>query len=468
MALSMWLRPPEGTGQILELIPDVPRAMAVVIAVSHSRLKTVFGETMDTRKKELSTELDGGSNGWFHVALMVDGVEASLWVNGENRGVISLDGNPSLPVANRYSLRIGHDQRATTSSDDFAIDDVRVWRRLLDGDVVRSLSIEDDPPLARIIHEEAFPWPWESEMVYRLAEGRYHQEDDLLEAVQGEFGPGAKAGDWDNIKRAVGPWPTLWAELSGFFEGGAQLLRGGHRAFSEKRNYEMSRLNGNMPRFFLAHAQVGNRDLALGSWTSSPPMMAEIPTGERYHVLRHEGAAISERIVGVDLGGGEKGASNRYEYSPKYEPGDDLARRIWVFELPPEFDRWNELSLAIGDRVEVFLRQQERRRWDLGFKESADATPYTRTVIMAAKAHWWVVVQSQDRLYQMLAEGTEKTVLQELVADGIVDDVSLDSPWKVLFSDNIDVTTNDGIASAHFPSLVHVDESTDGLNRANQ
>lgn len=468
IAVSMWLRRPMGKGEILELIPDVPRAMNVRFAVSHGRFVMVFGENDDTRKKELSTELNGGFNDWIHVAVMVDGVEASLWVNGENRGVISLDGNPSLPVANRYSLRIGHDQSATTSSDDFAIDDVRVWRRLLDTDVVRSLSMEDDPPLARIVHEEVFRWPWESEMVYRLAEGRYYREDNLLEMVQGEFGPDAKVGDWDSIKRVVGPWPTLWAELSGFYGGGTQVLRGGERAFSEKRSYEMTRLNGNMPRYFLAHAQVGNQELGLGSWTSSPPMIAEIPRGERYHVLRHEAAVISERIVGVDLGGGETGVPSRYRYSPEFKSSDDLARRIWVFELPAEIDRWNGLSLTIGDEIEVFLRQQERRMWNLGFKDSVDSAPNTRTVIMAAKAHWWVVVQSGGRLYQMLAEGTDKFVLQEFVFDGLVDDALLGSPWRIDFTNSVGTSSFGGIPSAQFPSLIQVDESEISLKHPNQ
>jgi len=459
IALSMWLRRPEGGGQILELIPDVARAMSVGLAVYRGRLIAVFGENEDSRKKELSAGLDGNMGEWIHIALLVDGEEATLWVNGENRGALSLDEGRELPIAHRYSLRIGHDQSAMTSSNEFAIDDVRVWRRLLDDDVVRSLSMEDDPPLEKVVHEEVFTLPWERETVFRLAEGRYHADDDLAAAVIGEFGSASKVADWNDIKFAVGPWPSLWAELSGFFEGNTQVLRGGSRAFSDRRNYNMARLNGIIPRFYLAHAQVGNQELGLGSWTSSPPMMAEIPTGDRYHVVRHSGAKMAEETVGLDLEGVGEGDFARYKYASGKEPSGDIVRRIWMFELPPEISRWKALSLEIGDGMELSLEQQERRRWDMVIRESVDSIPVVRTIIMAAKTNWWVIVQSEGRLYQMLAEGTDKLVLQELVINGLVDDASLEAPWRINFTNRVGSSSFGGIPTAQFPSLIQVDES---------
>lgn len=108
---------------------------------------------------------------------------------------------------------------------------------------------------------------------FALTTSIYHCNSDLLAAAKGEFGSSAVLADWQEIKSQFGSSATTIAGFlddigmevgepkSAFVYNSGEGLWGG-----TSRHYYISRFNGSKPVGFLAHDQIGNDYLCLGSW----------------------------------------------------------------------------------------------------------------------------------------------------------------------------------------------------------
>ena len=102
-----------------------------------------------------------------------------------------------------------------------------------------------------------------------LTTNTYWYRADHAAAVQAEFGPGATEADWNEIAaRFTGQIAEFCDAIGLGHMGTFMVLVGGHRFWPHepRRRYFAQRHNGNRPSYFLAHANIDNFTLTLGSW----------------------------------------------------------------------------------------------------------------------------------------------------------------------------------------------------------
>ncbi len=193
---------------------------------------------------------------WTHVAGVSDGVEIRLFVDGEQVARAPIADEETRPPQ-RARINIGGGRLADRHWFVGALDEMRIYRGALTAVEVRALA-RSAP--AR----------------YRRTRGLYGESDDLSAAVRTEFGPSATVADWLELKAEAGPQVTRLADELELITGDNSyfVTRAGQRKFDERRYYNLIRLNGTVPNYYLAHDELGGNVLALGSWYG--PQMAVI------------------------------------------------------------------------------------------------------------------------------------------------------------------------------------------------
>ncbi|MEA3486083.1 MAG: RHS repeat-associated core domain-containing protein [Thermodesulfobacteriota bacterium] len=110
---------------------------------------------------------------------------------------------------------------------------------------------------------------------YTLTSGNYQYTADWNAAVKAEFGPDAQVADFATIKANFTGRAAAFCDAIGLasFGGGALCVYNGSKFNGtyqgNQRYYYMERHNGNKPDHFLAHSNIDNYTLSLGSWFGS-------------------------------------------------------------------------------------------------------------------------------------------------------------------------------------------------------
>ncbi len=105
---------------------------------------------------------------------------------------------------------------------------------------------------------------------YSLTTNTYHCSSDLLEKARVEFGSTAVLADWKDIKASYGNNIAAFCNNIGLEVGeinSAFVTRNGDYKYENTdRQYYISRFNGDKPGGYLAHDDIDNNYLCLGSW----------------------------------------------------------------------------------------------------------------------------------------------------------------------------------------------------------
>lgn len=427
LSLSAWIKVDGNSGQLLLLRPADQGALQLQISIQNGGLVLGLEGMWTGQSVECAAVLPDGFDDWIHFLAVVDGTALTLYLNGENRGTRVLAELPALPSSEHYALIVGHQQQSLSSNSDLLIDDVRIWRRLMDDDLARSMWLEDDPPIRNIVHTTVFDWPWENERIYRSTAGRYAQDDDLIGILKTELGEKAEPADWNQIKIDTGPWPHLWAETSGIYRQSRTVQRGGTFGFTAVRNYEMARSPGGLPSFYLAHAYIGEQDIALGSWTSTPPVLATVPRQDQFTVKQYDDIRESDWGLGTEDSG-----ARIFSYQPEpSEKTKELLRRYWVIALPENREGIDKFGLTTASGVEVSIRRVRGELWELNYSTGSESSELGRTFVMGILPHQWVVVESWGRVFQQVMETDRMAIAQTIAMEPAPIPEVVDSPWSM-------------------------------------
>jgi hypothetical protein len=185
---------------------------------------------------------------WAHVAGVSDGAEMRLFVDGELAAREPIT-DVEAPAPRQARINIGGGREAERNWLVGALDEGRIYRGALTAVEVRALA-------------QAVP------AHFRRTRGIYGETDDLLAAVRTEFGPAATVADWFELKAAAGRETERFADALELITGdnSSFVTRAGLRRFDVRRYYHVVRFNGEIPKYFLAHDELGGNVLALGSW----------------------------------------------------------------------------------------------------------------------------------------------------------------------------------------------------------
>jgi hypothetical protein len=111
---------------------------------------------------------------------------------------------------------------------------------------------------------------------YTLTEQSYHYQADWSSAVEDEFGSEAEVADWSDIKADFGSTNTEAKDFADeVLDGGSGFVyRNGDRKYSSNRAYFASAHYGSKPSHYLAHDDIQNHMVSLGSWHTTKPIVA--------------------------------------------------------------------------------------------------------------------------------------------------------------------------------------------------
>ncbi|GAB5558945.1 MAG: hypothetical protein SynsKO_05920 [Synoicihabitans sp.] len=162
---------------------------------------------------------------------------------------------------------------------------------------------------------------------FALLEGFSAETEDLEEIVATQLGPAVRLADWSDFK----PWleaqpdPVETLDRLGLaFQNNAYVSRDGERWTDDERHYFVTRMNGVIPDYYLAHDVAEENLVTLGSWHGiHMPLLVQtreeavfLPTEEQLNFVdpdrspawwwvKGDQSRISERDDGVEIAAGE-------------------------------------------------------------------------------------------------------------------------------------------------------------------
>ena len=103
---------------------------------------------------------------------------------------------------------------------------------------------------------------------FKASRRAHSEKDDLEELIMTEFGPDYRVADWDDIRRYADVIEE-WAKEVGLPKGENKsflISQNGSRFWQGRRHYYVSRFDHDKPGHYLAHDNLKDDYLCLGSW----------------------------------------------------------------------------------------------------------------------------------------------------------------------------------------------------------
>jgi hypothetical protein len=233
---------------------DGGRPMAMLGRVQHE-----ISVTAQAKERISSKE-------WHHLAMVSDGKVLTLFVDGREVARERLGPNRGAETPAKVEMRLGgRASRSATWAFEGAVDEVRVWRRVLAATEVAALASRATP------------------LRVATTQGIYWETDDFSTALRAEYGEGARLLDWAELKQQYADDAHGWADEMGFTASSANglLQRDGQRFYQDNRHYFLSRFDGVKPDYYMVHDEIGGHTLVLGSWYNTRAMLlAVLPPSE--------------------------------------------------------------------------------------------------------------------------------------------------------------------------------------------
>jgi len=123
----------------------------------------------------------------------------------------------------------------------------------------------DEPPFAR----------------FTLTQGVYHCDAAMDAAVKNEFGPQAAVADWTTIRTLFSEDIEAFCDSVGLTEYSSEAwcYANGEAWWDTWRHYFVSRHNHDCPDWWLAHDNIDNHFLDLGSWCGDHAILVDLGVG---------------------------------------------------------------------------------------------------------------------------------------------------------------------------------------------
>ncbi len=113
---------------------------------------------------------------------------------------------------------------------------------------------------------------------FRITETRHWGSEDYNRAVTEQFGSGWEVADWVEIKQLFGQSLERARSLADFLTereaAGAAVTVNGNKFWSGDRSYGINPLYHSPPSGYLAHDNIQNHMVSLGSWPSQRKILA--------------------------------------------------------------------------------------------------------------------------------------------------------------------------------------------------
>lgn len=156
---------------------------------------------------------------------------------------------------------------------------LKKWVSISEGEPLRlSIALK---PLQRVRSQassETVTSPVKAYGRFMVTSNTYKDSSDWDAAVREEFGPSYKVADWNDIKRFCrngGDLPGLLDHLGLTKAGDSGFVRrNGKSKYSSNRWYYISRHNHSKPGYYLAHENIDDYLLSLGSWNTTLRIVA--------------------------------------------------------------------------------------------------------------------------------------------------------------------------------------------------
>jgi hypothetical protein len=100
---------------------------------------------------------------------------------------------------------------------------------------------------------------------FKITSKSYSEKNDLDSAVLTDYGEEYRMADWQDLLKIISI--AEFSDEVGIKNGNHYYIKyNGERFYSDTRQYFISRYDGNLPSGYLAHDQIDNNFLCLGSW----------------------------------------------------------------------------------------------------------------------------------------------------------------------------------------------------------
>lgn len=113
---------------------------------------------------------------------------------------------------------------------------------------------------------------------FAITAGRYGINEDWSIAVDSELGSNYRPLDWTELKEYYNQGGDMLALFDDLglteYRNGAAILRNGKQCYSSTRGYFASRHEHNKPSNYLAHENIDNYLISLGSWDGERKILA--------------------------------------------------------------------------------------------------------------------------------------------------------------------------------------------------
>ena len=197
-----------------------------------------------------------GSSGSTTIMIDNTGNGTLNWKLSSTADWISL--NPSIGT-NAASVEVSYEENTTSSLRSTEI-------------IISSNSGEDESILVEQNNKNNISYE-----DFGITSDRYSEKSDWAQIVLDNFGDQYRVADWNDLKEYYnngGDLLVLFDEL-GLTDYGnsASVTRNGVRNYSTDRYYFASRHEGNKPGNYLAHDNINNYQISLGSWWGERPIM---------------------------------------------------------------------------------------------------------------------------------------------------------------------------------------------------
>lgn len=377
--MSAWMRAERSLAEervVWELGGDAMGSHTLGFTLIGGRARLVSGRRLHAVSvAETSFVVADGQ--WHHIVAAGDGRQLWLWVDGSLVQTATYTAGQASAAA-AATLVIGGPR--LDASHGFAGDlgGFQFHRRLLHETEIWKI---------------AYAGPqWESPALPFALSRSYLAESEGLEgALQAEFGAGARLADWEEIRKGCPDAAAAirLAERLQLRSGeNALVMRDGKRWFERSRHYFLSRLDGQIPDYYLAHEEIGGHTLALGSWHGLQ-MRALV----RYPGAPSPAAWVGRSVVDptgmLELPGSRDFSALLVQSTQKLSPQADRPQ-IVGFRLGANSEEWKLVMTSLPEgRLQLDARHGDNVRWSQTF--DAGYGDWEHTIIVSDERMVWRV-----------------------------------------------------------------------------
>tara|TARA_R110002111_G_scaffold118799_1_gene181725 strand:+ start:39 stop:542 length:504 start_codon:yes stop_codon:yes gene_type:complete len=109
-----------------------------------------------------------------------------------------------------------------------------------------------------------------------------------------------------------------------------------------------------------------------------------------------------------------------------------IDQRVWIIELDHRFIRAKALDLMLQDGLSVRIQTSSRMgTWTLSLQADGGAKIQQERVEIGAQSVTWIVIQSENRIYQAIFEQSNQDKIAELVTADWVLPVLPEESWAL-------------------------------------